>query len=66
MSNYFEWLDAGKYNVSKDMDTMHRVLGQPILSVFFGFDIDNLFIRIDFDKDLLSQYGKGQACNYVY
>ena len=24
--------------------------------MFFGFDIDNLFIRIDFDKDLLSQY----------
>ena len=56
MSNYFEWLDAGKYNVSKDMDTMHRASGQPIHSVFFGFDIDNLFIRIDFDKDLLSQY----------
>ena len=56
VSNYFEWLDAGKYNVSKDMDTMHRASGQPIHSVFFGFDIDNLFIRIDFDKDLLSQY----------
>ena len=56
VSNYFEWLDAGKYNVSKDMDTMHRTSVQPIHSVFFGFDIDNLFIRIDFDKDLLSQY----------
>lgn len=56
VSNYFEWLDAGRYISNKDMDTMHRTSRQPIDGVFFGFDIDNLFIRIDFNKDLLSQY----------
>jgi hypothetical protein len=56
VSNYFEWLDAGRYNSGMDMDTMHRVSRQPIDGVFFGFDIDNLFIRIDFNKDLFSQY----------
>lgn len=56
VSNYFEWLDAAKYYVSKDMETMHMTSGQPIHSIFFGFDLNNLFIRIDFDKDLLSQY----------
>jgi hypothetical protein len=56
VSNYFEWMDAGKYNVSKDMDTMHRTSVQPIYDVYFGFDIDNLFIRGDFDKYLFHQY----------
>ncbi|TVM00274.1 MAG: alpha-amylase/alpha-mannosidase [Candidatus Brocadia sp. WS118] len=52
VSNYFEWLDAGRYNAIKDMDTMHRASEQPICNVFFGFDIDNLFVRVDFKKDL--------------
>lgn len=56
VSNYFEWLDAGRYNASKDMDTMHRTYGQPINDIFFGFDVDNLLIRVDFQKDLFSQY----------
>lgn len=56
VSNYFEWLDAGKYSSSKDMDTMHRTSRQPIDGVFFGFDVDKLFIRIDFNKDLFSQH----------
>jgi len=56
VSNYFEWMDAGKYTASKDMDTMHRTSGQPVQGVFFGFDLDNLFVRIDFDEILLSQY----------
>ncbi len=56
VSNYFEWLDAGIYNVSKDMDAMHRTSGQPIDGVYFGFNIDNLFIRVDFNRELFSQY----------
>lgn len=56
VSNYFEWLDAGRYNPARDMDTMHRTSRQPVEGVFFGFDIDNLFIRVDFNKDLFSQY----------
>ncbi len=56
VSNYFEWLEAGVYNSNKDMDTMHRTSGQLINDVFFGFDIDNLFIRVDFNNNLFSQY----------
>lgn len=56
VSNYFEWLDAGRYNANKDMDTMHRTSGLLINGVFFGFDKDNLFIRVDFNKDLFSKY----------
>ncbi len=56
VSNYFEWLDAGRYNTSKDMDTMHVTSDQPINGAFFGFNKDNLYIRVDFNKDLFSQY----------
>ncbi|MBU6391663.1 MAG: alpha-amylase/alpha-mannosidase [Planctomycetes bacterium] len=56
VSNYFEWLDAGIYTASKDMDAMHRTSGQPIDGVYFGFNIDNLFIRVDFNRELFSQY----------
>ncbi|HHT9129381.1 MAG TPA: hypothetical protein ACFYEC_00765, partial [Candidatus Brocadiaceae bacterium] len=58
VSNYFEWLDAGIYNASKDMDAMHRTSAQPINGVYFGFNIDNLFIRVDFNRELFSQYIK--------
>ncbi len=56
VSNYFEWLDAGKYSASKDMDAMHRTSDQPLQEGFFGFDIDTLFIRVDFNENLFSQY----------
>lgn len=55
VSNYFEWLDAGRYSAGKDMDTMHRASDLPVRDVFFGFDIDNLFIRVDFHEGLFSR-----------
>ncbi len=61
VSNYFEWLDAGRYLANKDMGTMQRTSGQPVQGVSFGFDIDNLFVRVDFNKDFSAQdRGKGK------
>lgn len=62
VSNYFEWLNAGVYAVSKDMDAMHRTSGQPIKEMYFGFNADNLFIRLGFDKEVFSQYRKNGKC----
>ncbi len=62
VSNYFEWLSAGVYTVGKDMDVMHRTSGQPIKEMYFGFDADNLFIRLGFDKEAFSQYRKNGKC----
>lgn len=56
VSSYFEWLEAGEYNASKDMDTMHRTYGQIITAVYFGFTIENVLIRVDFNKELFPQY----------
>ncbi|HHT9150944.1 MAG TPA: alpha-amylase/alpha-mannosidase [Candidatus Wujingus californicus] len=56
VSNYFEWHDAGIYSTEKDFDTMHRTYGQYIKNVYYGFDIDNLFVRLDFGRELLPQF----------
>ncbi len=62
VSNYFEWLNSGVYAVSKDMDAMHRTSGQPIKEMHFGFNTDNLFIRLDFDKEVFAPYRKNGKC----
>ncbi|MEK6621232.1 MAG: glycoside hydrolase family 57 protein [Planctomycetota bacterium] len=62
VSNYFEWLSAGVYTVDKDMDAMHRTSGQPIKEMYFGFDVNNLCIRLGFDKEAFSQYRKNGEC----
>ena len=48
-TNYFEWLAAGSYEVSSG--SMHRSQ-HPIRRLFFGFDPQNLHLRIDPNPDL--------------
>ena len=34
----------------------------PLREMYFGFNADNLFIRLDFDKAVFSQYVKNGKC----
>jgi len=52
VTSYFEWLAAGIYDVSSG--SMHR-RQLVIRSVRFGFDAENLFIRIDPDPNILTK-----------
>ena len=54
-SNYFEWIAAGHYVAEKDAGAMQRVSGWIIKEVFFGFDINHFFMRIDFFKDVIGK-----------
>lgn len=46
VTNYFEWLPAGFYDVSHGGGAMHR--GASLIShIYYGFDLRNLFIRLD-------------------
>jgi alpha-amylase/alpha-mannosidase (GH57 family) len=46
VTNYFEWLPAGYYNVSQGGGAMHR--GASIVThIYYGFDLKNLFVRLD-------------------
>jgi len=46
VTNYFEWLPAGFYDVSQGGGAMHR--GASIIThIYYGFDLKNIFIRLD-------------------
>ncbi len=46
VTNYFEWLPAGFYDVSQGGGAMHR--GASIIThIYYGFDLKNMFLRID-------------------
>lgn len=51
VTNYFEWLSAGYYDVSHGGGAMHR--GASIIShIYYGFDLRSLFIRLDTSQGL--------------
>jgi hypothetical protein len=46
VTNYFEWLAAGYYDVSQGGGAMHR--GASIIThIYYGFDLTNMFVRLD-------------------
>jgi alpha-amylase/alpha-mannosidase (GH57 family) len=47
---FFEWISAGRYTCQNERGTMALVTPGPITDVYFGFDLENLFVRIDFDE----------------
>jgi len=48
-TSYFEWLGAGRYEVSRAAGAMHQTSGHHRLltTVHFGFDDQRLFVRVD-------------------
>ncbi len=51
VTNYFEWLPAGYYDVSQGGGAMHR--GPSIIThIYYGFDLKNLFVRLDPSQSL--------------
>ena len=46
VTNYFEWLPAGFYDVSQGGGAMHR--GASVIThIYYGFDLKNMFVRLD-------------------
>lgn len=46
VTNYFEWLSAGFYDVGQGGGAMHR--GASIIKhIYYGFDLTNMFVRLD-------------------
>jgi alpha-amylase/alpha-mannosidase (GH57 family) len=46
VTNYFEWLSAGFFDVARGGGAMHR--GASVIThIYYGFDLRNLFLRID-------------------
>lgn len=51
VTNYYEWLASGFYDIRKTGGTMHQA--QSIVkAIYYGFDMKNLYFRVDFNIDL--------------
>jgi alpha-amylase/alpha-mannosidase (GH57 family) len=54
VTNYFEWLSAGYYDVARGGGAMHR--GASVIGhIYYGFDLKNLFLRLDPSQSLLDE-----------
>ncbi len=49
INNFYEWANAGYYEVDLSAGVMHGGLTD-IESLFFGFSLENLFIRVDYRR----------------
>jgi alpha-amylase/alpha-mannosidase (GH57 family) len=47
---FFEWVHAGKYTLQNERSTMAQATRGPIRDVYFGFNLDDLLVRVDFDR----------------
>jgi len=54
VTSYFEWLAAAYYDVSHYGGTMHRAMSV-LTHIYYGFDLGNLFVRMDASLDLTQQ-----------
>ena len=58
-TTYFEWLGAGVFDQrSAGRGAMHQV-STLVQRLYFGFDLKNLFIRVDFAQDAAQLLGSG-------
>ena len=63
VTNYFEWLSAGYYDVARGGGAMHR--GDSIINhIYYGFDLRNLYIRLDPSQSLQDE-AAGQLSFFV-
>jgi alpha-amylase/alpha-mannosidase (GH57 family) len=61
VTSYFEWVGAGSVDVAPTAGAMHQVTDRPagVALVEFGFDLENLFIRVDGTKPMRDILGTG-------
>jgi alpha-amylase/alpha-mannosidase (GH57 family) len=46
---FFGWMGAGQYTRQNERGTMALVTTGPIKNLYFGFDLETLLVRVDFD-----------------
>jgi alpha-amylase/alpha-mannosidase (GH57 family) len=49
-ANFIEWFPAGRYQCQNERGTMAMVTKGPIRDLYFGFTLDTLIVRADFDR----------------
>jgi alpha-amylase/alpha-mannosidase (GH57 family) len=46
---FFEWLSAGHYTCHNERGTMAMAMPGPLRELYFGFDLERLLIRVDYE-----------------
>jgi hypothetical protein len=64
--SFFEWVAAGHYACQNERGTMALAMKGPLKDVFFGFDLDQLFLRLDFDEPAHEALADYDACRLVF
>jgi len=64
-TNYYEWLPAGMFDVKVAGGTMHGA--ESIISrIYFGFDLENLYLRIDDGDSLVRELEQGTRLKLLF
>jgi len=58
VTTYYEWSSAGSYSTDRSGGAMHRAESM-IKGIFYGFDYDHLYVRIDSSVDLKDESMSG-------
>jgi alpha-amylase/alpha-mannosidase (GH57 family) len=64
-TNYYEWLAAGLFDVKVTGGIMHKA-ESIVSSVYYGFDLENLYMRIDGDDVLAREMYSGACIKVVF
>lgn len=64
-TNYYEWLPAGMFDVKVAGGTMHKA--ESIVSrIYFGFDLENLYLRVDGNSLLIREMKRGTCLRILF
>ena len=64
ITNYYEWLAAGFYDIARMKGAMHQSETM-IKEIYYGFDVKDLFVRLDVSADMKDPGSKDLSCSVV-
>jgi len=65
VTNYYEWLAAGQYDLSRARGAMHQI--ETILQeIYYGFSMTDLYLRLQVNLDLSSEEAKNFAFALIF
>lgn len=65
ISSFYEWSTAGIYEVTKSSSVIHRAK-TIIKTIYFGFNLSTLFLRIDLNITMNDESHKGFNFNLIF
>ena len=64
ITNYYEWLSAGYYDIGKLKGAMHQA-ETVVKGIYYGFDKTNMHVRLDVNLDLKNSEAKSMSFAFI-